>query len=86
LAGLDPRELGLLVVGDHIDVRQRHDIDQVAADIDVVALLNLALADDAVEGRNDFGVAELQPRAASAACAPSTSAARCFLVPASTSI
>ena len=62
LTGLDPRQLRLLVVGDHIDVRQRHDVDEVGADIDVVARLHLALADDAVERRHDFGVAELQLR------------------------
>src|SRR6266436_4813542 len=62
LAGLDPRELGFLVIGHHIDVRQRHDIDEVAADIDVIARLNLAFADDAVERRDDFGIAELEAR------------------------
>ena len=61
LARLNPRELRLLVVGDHIDVRQRHNIDEIAADIDVVARLNLPLADDAIERRHDLGVTELEP-------------------------
>ncbi len=60
LARFHPGELGLLVVGDDIDIWQRHDIDQVASDIDVVARLHLTLADDAVEGRHDLGVAELE--------------------------
>src|SRR6266849_6670849 len=41
LAWFYPGELGLLVVGDNVDVWQRHDIDQVASDIDVVARLHL---------------------------------------------
>ena len=60
LARLDPRQLRFLVIGDHIDVRQRHDVDEVGADIDVVAGLHLPLADDAVERRDDPGVAELE--------------------------
>src|ERR1700736_1004427 len=62
LARFDPRQLGLLVIGDHIDIRQRHDVDETAADIDIVARLNLAFADDAIEGCYDLGVAELEPR------------------------
>ena len=60
LARLDMGELGFLVIRDHIDVRQRHDIDEVGADIDVIAGLHLTLAGDAVERRDDPGVAELQ--------------------------
>src|SRR5712664_1997211 len=60
LARFDPRQLSLLVVGDDIDLRQRHDIDQVAPDIAVVTRLHLTLADDAVEWCYDFGVAELE--------------------------
>src|ERR1700737_3776983 len=60
LARLYPCQLGLFVVGDHIDVRQRHDIDEVAPDIDVVAWLHLALANDAVERRDDLGVTKLE--------------------------
>jgi hypothetical protein len=44
LTGLYPRQLRLLVIGDHIDVRQRHDIDEIGADIDVIARLHLPLA------------------------------------------
>ena len=51
LARCDVRELGLLVIRDHIDLRQRHDVDEVGADVDVVAGLDLPLADDAVERR-----------------------------------
>ena len=58
LARSNPRQLGLLVVGDDIDVRQRHHIDQTASDIDVVAGLHLALADDAGERSCDLGVTE----------------------------
>src|SRR5882757_7061378 len=60
LARLYPGQLGLLVVGDDIDVRQRHDIDEVAPDIDVVVRLNLPLADDTIERCCDFGVAKLE--------------------------
>src|SRR6266850_1843867 len=58
LARLYPRELRFLVIGHHIDVRQRHDIDQVAADIDVVARLHLPLAGNTIKRRHDLGVAE----------------------------
>src|SRR6266851_3598302 len=58
LPRLHPRQLGLLVVGHHIDVGQRHDVDEVAPDIDVVAGLHLALANHTVERRRDFGVTE----------------------------
>src|SRR3984893_7192778 len=58
LPRLDPGELRLLVVGNHVDIRQRHDIDEAGADIDVVARLHLPLAGDAVEWRHDPGIAE----------------------------
>jgi hypothetical protein len=48
LAGLNPRQLRLLVIGYHIDLRQRHHGDEVAADIDIVARLHLPLADHAI--------------------------------------
>src|SRR6266436_9444737 len=35
------RELRLLVVRDHVHAWQRHDIDQIAPDVDVVTWLNL---------------------------------------------
>ena len=60
LAGFDARELRLLVVGDDVDVGQRHHVEQVAADIDVIARLHLTRADDAVEWRGDPGIAELE--------------------------
>ena len=60
LARLDPRQLRFLVIGDHIDLRQRHHVDEVGADIDVVAGLHLPLAGDAIERRHDPGVAELE--------------------------
>src|ERR1700730_10942582 len=56
-----PGQLGLLVVGDDVDVRQRHDIDEVAPDIDVVVRLNLPLTNDAVERCCDLGVPKLEP-------------------------
>src|ERR1700694_225858 len=58
LARLHPRELRFLVIANHIDVRQRHNIDQVAADIDVVARLHLPLAGNTIKRRHDLGVAE----------------------------
>ena len=54
------RELGLLVVRDHIDFRQRHHVDEIGADIDVVAGLHLTLADNAIERRRDPGIAKLE--------------------------
>src|SRR6185437_5000490 len=60
LARLHMGELRFLVVRDHMDVRQRHDIDEVGADIDVIAGLHLTLAGDAVERRDDPGVAEFK--------------------------
>ena len=67
LARPDAGQLRLLVVGDDIDVRQRHDIDEVAADIDVVALLHLALADRRrrTEQRSGCSQAGVWPRPAS---------------------
>src|SRR5712671_5606005 len=62
LARLHPRELRFLVIGHHIDVRQRHNIDQVAADIDVVVGLHLPLAHDAIERGCDPGITELEAR------------------------
>ncbi len=58
LAGFDPRELDLLVIGDDIDVRQRHHVEQIAADIDVVTRLHLPRADHAIERRDDAGIAQ----------------------------
>src|ERR1700757_755924 len=55
LAGTHMRQLRLLVIGDHIDIRQRHDVDEITADVDIVARLHLPLADNAVEWRDDFG-------------------------------
>lgn len=61
LARRDMRELGLLVVRDHIDLRQRHhNVDEVGADIDVVAGLYLTLADHSIERRRDPCVTELE--------------------------
>jgi hypothetical protein len=54
------RELRLLVVRHDIDVRQRHDGNHLGADIDVVAFLYQALADDTVEGRDDARIAQAQ--------------------------
>src|ERR1700754_3081922 len=60
LTGFYPRQLRLLVVGDHIHIRKRHDVNQVAPDIDIVSRLHLVFADHAVERRYDFGIAEPQ--------------------------
>src|ERR1700722_10652133 len=62
LAGFHPGQLGLLVVGNDIDIGQRHDVDEIAADIDVIVRLNLTLAHDPVEWGCDPGVAELELR------------------------
>src|SRR6195952_373216 len=34
LTGFYPRQLSLLVIGDHVHIRKRHDVDQTASDID----------------------------------------------------
>src|SRR6266702_6877389 len=54
------RELGLLVIRDHIDLWQRHHVDEVGADVDVVAGLHLTLADDAIERRRDLSITKLE--------------------------
>src|SRR6266478_8732066 len=61
LTWLNPRELCLLVVGDHVHTWQRHDIDEIASDVDVVTWLNLPFAYDAIERRDDLGVAKPEP-------------------------
>ena len=51
--------LGLLVIRDHPDVRQRHDGDHLRADIDELAGPHLALADQPVGRRHDARVAQV---------------------------
>jgi hypothetical protein len=53
-------QLRFLVIGNHVDVWQRHDRDQIGADIDVVAFLNHAFADDTIEGRHDARIPQTQ--------------------------
>src|SRR5258706_8455642 len=60
LTWLNSRELRLLV-GDHVHTWQRHDIDQIASDVDVVTCLNLPFTNDAIERCHDPGVTEPRP-------------------------
>ena len=54
--------LGFLVVRDHPDVGQRHDRDDLRADVDELAGPHLALADEAVGRRNNVRVTEIVAR------------------------
>src|ERR1700687_5627558 len=85
LTRLHPRELCLLVIGDHVDVWQRHDVDSAGSDNDVISLLPLPLAYDAIKRRNDFGIAEPQFGRSKRGLRASRFAGRWFFGPASTS-
>src|SRR6266478_1340496 len=54
LTWLNSRELRLLIVGDHVHTWQRHDIDEIAPDVDVVPWLNLPCINDAIERCDDL--------------------------------
>lgn len=60
LPGLHARKLRLFVVRDNVDIRERHHVEQVAADIDVISRLNLPRSDHTVERGHDPGVAEFE--------------------------
>ena len=78
LADAHVGHLRLLVVGDHPDVRQRHDGDHLRADIDELAGPHLALADQAVRRRHDPRVAEVVRASATCASAAWICACNCF--------
>src|ERR1700682_6258596 len=61
LTWLNSRELRLLVVGVHVHTWQRHDIDEIASDVDVVTRLNLPFANDAIERCEELGVTKPEP-------------------------
>ena len=59
LAKPDVGHLGLLVVRDHPDVRQRNDGDHLRADIDELAEPHLPLTHQPIRGRQDSRVAQV---------------------------
>ena len=59
LADADVGHLRFLVVREHPDVGQRHDGDDLRADVDELAGTDLTLADETVGGRNDARVSEI---------------------------
>ena len=58
----DMGHLRFLVVGDHPDVGQRHQRQNLGSDAEVLAGLDETLADHAVDRRDDPGVAEIDLR------------------------
>ena len=50
--------LGLFVVGDHPDVRERNERDHLGADADILTGADLPFADHSIDWRSDAGVAE----------------------------
>src|SRR5439155_19932884 len=62
LAGLDAGELRLLELRVNVDALERHQAQEPGAGLHVVADLNGAVADHAVEGRADLGEGEIALR------------------------
>ena len=62
LAEPDVGHLGLLVIRDHPDVGQRHDRDDLGADIDELAEAHLPLADQPIRRRQDARIAQVVGR------------------------
>src|SRR5215813_3537897 len=62
LTRTDARKLRFLVVRDHVNLWERHDIDEVPSDSDIIAELNLTFADHAIKRRKNAGVTQSEAR------------------------